>query len=277
MNARKKPTQAQSGEASYEGAVYYRARSILLLAPTLNIGPKDNTHKRKSIRLLIGCRLPVSTGYENGERLEGRAILINDHAGLCDIRSHLADVVLVDVMPATPEYVSLSAFLGGKRYRQLDSTLFSELFPRFLDGQDGSLRTGEVAAIISRCAELVTGTRPKPLQFDSRIERALELMEQLPLTEIDLKRLSKEVHLSTDRFRHLFKEATGSTVSQYARNAAMWKALKLIEENYTNTAASHSAGFHDASHFYRVYMELFGVSLCERSNPRKFRRVRCFN
>ena len=35
--------------------------------------------------------------------------------------------------------------------------------------------------------------------------------------------------------------------------------------------------FHDVSHFYRVYSDMFGISLSERSNPRKFRRVRCFD
>ena len=114
--------------------------------------------------------------------------------------------------------------------------------------------------------------------FDPRVITALEMIDTLPLTEICLEVLSKAVNLSPDRFRHLFKEATGCTVSQYARQTALWRALNLItEEAYTITAASHALGFHDVSHFYRVYSDMFGISLSERSNPRKFKRVRCFN
>ncbi|MGB3619920.1 MAG: AraC family transcriptional regulator [Ketobacter sp.] len=277
MSVQKSKNPTRGLTSHYEGAVYYRPRSILLLAPSLDIGPRDKTHNRKAIRLIIGCSRPVQVCFDNAERAEGRAVLVSDKAQLCNIRGLDSDVALVDVTAATPEYALLSEYLDDRLCLQLDPLLFAELLPRFIAGQDGSLSGAEVAGIIARAAHLVTGVKPMPLKYDPRIVRALELIEQLPLTEIGLARLARVVHLSPDRFRHLFKEVTGSTVSQYARQTAVWRALEIISRGATNTAASHLVGFHDASHFYRVYSDMFGVSLSEKSNPRKFRRIRCFN
>ncbi len=277
MTAQKSKNLVGEPCLEYEGVVYYRPRSILLLAPSLNIGPKDKTHNRKAIRLIIGCSKPVQVCFENGECVEGRAILISDQAKLWSIKGPGSNVALVDVTAATPEFPLFTAHLSSRLWMQLDSILLAPLLPRFIAAQDGSLHGHEVAELIARATTLVTGVEPSPLRYDSRIVRALELIECLPLAEIGLSRLAGAVHLSPDRFRHLFKEVTGCTVSQYARQTAVWRALEIISKGATNTAASHMVGFHDVSHFYRVYSDMFGVSIAEKSNPRKFRRVRCFN
>ena len=262
----------------FEGVVYYRARSILLLAPTLFIGPGDKTHKRKCIRLIIGCRGPVKAAYDDGRSIEGRVLLLGDNAGLCEIEGIAADVALVDFSPATAEYRALERYLAGRPYMELDFAPFYELVPHFQNGQGGSLECRQLGELQQRTVMKATGSQLAPLEFDSRIIKSLRIIDELPLAEISLGVLSKAVNLSADRFRHLFKESTGCTVSQYARHAALWRALNLItRQGYTITAASHALGFHDVSHFYRVYSDLFGISLSERSNPRKFRRVRCFD
>ncbi|MBA57141.1 MAG: hypothetical protein CMK89_22055 [Pseudomonadales bacterium] len=264
--------------SGFEGVVYYRARSILLLAPTLFIGPGDKTHKRKCIRLLIGCRGPVRAGFDDGRSIAGRVLLIGNDSGLCEIEGVAADVALLDFTPATAEYQALEQYLAGRSSLELDFAPFAELAPRFQAGQDGSIECRQLGELLEQSVMKVIGTQVAPLQYDSRIIRALRIIDELPLGDISLGVLSRAVNLSADRFRHLFKEGTGCTVSQYARQTALWRALNLItRQGYTITAASHALGFHDVSHFYRVYSDMFGISLSERSNPRKFRRVRCFD
>lgn len=263
--------------SGFEGVVYYRARSILLLAPTLFIGPGDKTHKRKCIRLIVGCRAPVRAGFDDGRSIQGRILLVGDSAGLCEIEGIAADVALLDFTPATAEYQALNQYLAGRNCLELDFAPFAELAPQFQAGQDGSIECRQLGELLEQTVMKVIGSRVTPLEYDSRIMRALRIIDELPLADISLSVLSRAVNLSADRFRHLFKEGTGCTVSQYARQTALWRALNLItRQGYTITAASHALGFHDVSHFYRVYSDLFGISLSERSNPRKFRRVRCF-
>ncbi|MEE2730577.1 MAG: AraC family transcriptional regulator [Pseudomonadota bacterium] len=264
--------------SGFEGVVYYRARSILLLAPTLCIGPGDKTHKRKCIRLLIGCRGPVKVGFGEGQTLEGRVLLLGDDISLSDIEGIAADVALLDFSPATAEYLALFQYLAGRPCATLEMGPFEHLVPRLQAGQDGSLQCRELGELQQEAVMQVTGMEVAPLDYDSRIVKALRMIDEMALGDISLSVLSRAVNLSADRFRHLFKETTGCTVSQYARQTALWRALNLItQQGYTITAASHALGFHDVSHFYRVYSDLFGISLSERSNPRKFRRVRCFD
>lgn len=269
--------QLNPTDMEYQGVVYYRQRSILLLAHSLCIGPEDKTHKRQAIRLIIGCSGPVELAFNDGSQMAARALLIAPDADLCDIKGQQADVTLIDVTPVTPEYEALDSFLNGQLRKEINFELFEDLIPAFVTGQDGSLTCDDVVALMQRAVLQVTGTQLTPLEYDHRIITALNMIEELPLVEICLDVLSKAVNLSPDRFRHLFKETTGCTVSQYARQTAVWRALNLIAQNSTITAASHAVGFHDVSHFYRVYSDMFGISLSEKSNPRKFRRVRCFN
>ncbi|MCK5790458.1 MAG: helix-turn-helix transcriptional regulator [Ketobacter sp.] len=262
----------------FEGVVYYRTRSILLLAPSLVIGPGDKTHKRNSIRLLLGGRGPVQLDFENADAVSGRALLVAADSGLCSIDGPLADVALLDYAPASAEYAALDNYLGGRSVVQLDAELFADLLPQCRAGQDGSMSCDQVLTLLQTAVFRITGTEITPLEYDPRIVKALQMIEELPLADISLEVLSKAVNLSPDRFRHLFKETTACTVSQYARQTALWRALNLItQQDYTITAASHALGFHDVSHFYRVYSDMFGISLSERSNPRKFKRVRCFS
>lgn len=271
------PSIKAQGNTDFEGVVYYRARSILLLAPTLEIGPGDKTHKRQSIRLLIGCNGPVHLEFEEGGAVTGRALLVAAQSSLCNISGPEAEVALLDFTPLTEEFVALEQVLAGQVCRELDVELFADLIPRFRSGLDGSLCCDELVELMQQAVFQVTGTQLTPLQLDPRIIKTLTMIEELPLADICLDVLSKAVNLSPDRYRHLFKEVTGCTVSQYARHTAVWRALNLItQQDYTITAASHALGFHDVSHFYRVYSDMFGISLSERSNPRKFRRVRCF-
>lgn len=264
-------------EHLFQGSVYYRQRSILLVANSLMIGPNDKTHRRKSMRLFIGCSDEFTLGFEDGSQLQGRAALMSAESGICDIKGKYADIALLDTMAGTPEYVALNAFLQGKRQMQLDLASFESVLPTLIRAQEGSLTCDELIKIMSDLVLRLTGQPPAPLKLDPRVEKTLLLIEQLPLAEIKLARLSSEVNLSPDRFRHLFKEATGTNVSQYARNNALWRALGMIENDSSVTDASIQAGFHDVSHFYRVYSETFGISVSEKSNPRKFRRVRYFN
>src|SRR5262249_46847020 len=150
-----------------------------------------------------------------------------------------------DFAAASPEYVALEPLLEGREVRVLDPASFQPLQSKLLAAQTGSLTCEEVTELADHAVEILTGQRPAPLAFDTRVMKALELMEQLPLADIKLGRLAQAVNLSPDRLRHLFRACTGATVSQYARSTAVWHALALLSDNRTITDASHAAGFHD--------------------------------
>ncbi len=258
------------------GTVYYRQRSIMLLAFSVVIAANDKTFQRPSIRLVIGLDDPVTLGFRDGSRQAYSAVLLSPDAGLCEVQAQNNNVVMLDVVAGTEEYVALQSYLDGRDRvvcEGLHLAPFRDSFPR---GQSGHLSCDEVFQTIQRLVVSVTGTRIAPLELDHRVVTTLQMIEALPLSEINLATLSKAANLSSDRFRHLFKEVTGCTVSQYSRQTALWRALEQITNGSSVTEAAQTAGFHDVSHLYRAYYEVFGVSLSEKNNPRKFKRVRCF-
>lgn len=258
-----------------EGTVYYRQRGILLLAPSLQINLDDRTHRRTAVRLLLAQR-PFVLTFADGHTLQTRAVLLSPQVDRYELQAPDTDFALFDFAVASPEYVALLPLLENRTLVELEPSVFAPLLPRLKSGQDGSLASAEVSALAGKVVQILTGVHTPPLNFDARVMVALQLIEQLPLVDIKLPRLAQAVNLSPDRFRHLFRASTGCTVSHYARSTAVWRALMLMASDRSITDASHAAGFHDVSHFYKAYADLFGTNLAEKRNIRKFRRVRCF-
>lgn len=269
-------TTKTQGHEAFEGTVYYRQRGVLVLAPTFIAERGDRTHLRPSIRFMLGCSGDFELEFEDGRVVQSRAALLLPNVGLCAIRARNSDFALFDFAVASAEYKATDPLLRASPLVHWDIAPFEKMLPQLISGQNGGLDCREVVELVTEVVETLTGAPLQPLQLDERIMRSLQLIETLPLAEIKLAVLAKHANLSPDRFRHLFKDATGSTVSQYARTTAVWRALALLQDKTTITEASHAAGFHDVSHFYHVYSDMFGISLSEKRNIRKFRRVRCF-
>lgn len=263
-------------QSSFEGTVYYRQHSVLVLAPTFVAGRGDRTHRRPSVRCMIGCSGPFTVETAAGQ-LTTQALLMAPDAQLASIEAAGVDFALFDFAVASAEYLALQPLLQQNPLQPLDLQLFEALLPRLRHGQQGELSCEELRTLMQTVVETLTGQPVPPLKLDERVMQVMRLIDTLPLTEAKLPRLAAAAHLSTERLRHLFKKVTATTPTQYARSVAVWRVLALLEDKgITVTAASHEAGFHDVSHFYRAYADLFGINLCEKSNVRKYRRVRCF-
>ncbi len=74
---------------------------------------------------------------------------------------------------------------------------------------------------------------------------------------ISLESISEKFFISKSHLCRIFKEATGSTVTQYIITKKILKANTLITQGETPTNASISCGFSDYSVFYRNYMKYY--------------------
>ena len=226
---------------------------------------------------MLGISGAYQLEFEDGRKLETRAVLMSPRAGIRAIIADRVDFALFDFAVASAEYAATDRLLQEKFLVPVELERYAALLPALKAGQEGTLSCQDVQTLMRKAVEILTGEQLKPLQLDSRVEQAQQMIENMPLADVKLATLASAVNLSPDRFRHLFKDATGSTVSQYARTSAVWRALSLLNEETSITDASLAAGFHDVSHFYHVYTDMFGISLSEKRNIRKYRRVRCFD
>ncbi len=97
-------------------------------------------------------------------------------------------------------------------------------------------------------------------KIDDRILQSCHWIENNLDKKIEIGELSKMVFLSSSRFRNLFKQEIGISISKYIR----WKRFKLagrqLLEGDNFTQATYYAGFYDAPHFNRAFKEIFGIT-----------------
>lgn len=102
------------------------------------------------------------------------------------------------------------------------------------------------------------GEIPFAPPLDSRIEKALHFIEQNIHQHIQASVLAAEVHLSEDRFLHLFREQTGTPLRQYVLWQRLMTATQAFVEGRSAKEAAYEAGFSDPAHFSRTFLQMLG-------------------
>jgi len=95
---------------------------------------------------------------------------------------------------------------------------------------------------------------------DPRIAFALRLIRERLSVANPLRTLAAAVHLSPDRFRHLFVEETGVGLRPYLLWLRLECALAAYVAGSTLTEAAHAGGFADSAHFARTFKKMFGIT-----------------
>jgi AraC-like DNA-binding protein len=107
----------------------------------------------------------------------------------------------------------------------------------------------------------LAGAAPSPASApDARIARATELIRERLSGSVALKSIADAVHLSPDRFRHLFVEQTGVGFRPYLLWLRIECALAAYVGGSSLTDAAHIGGFSDSAHFSRTFRKMFGIA-----------------
>ena len=112
-------------------------------------------------------------------------------------------------------------------------------------------------AVIGKLA----GASPAPKDpGDSRVAQAVNQIRARLGESISLTAIAAAVHLSPDRFRHLFMEETGVGLRPYVLWLRLERSLDAYVAGSTLTDAAYAGGFADAAHFSRTFKRMFGIS-----------------
>lgn len=131
--------------------------------------------------------------------------------------------------------------------------------PSFL--HTDSLDTGEKnrtmplkAAVYSLCYDILSDIQETNAPWKD-ILPAIGLMESEPAQDLPIPDLARQCGVSETRFRQLFRLYTnGLSPIQYRNRLRIEQVSRMLRtEQVTVEYAAHKAGFHDMSHFYRVY------------------------
>ncbi|HYM29512.1 MAG TPA: AraC family transcriptional regulator [Steroidobacteraceae bacterium] len=95
---------------------------------------------------------------------------------------------------------------------------------------------------------------------DPRVARAMEIIRARLNDSISLGAIAAAVHLSAERFRHLFVAETGVGLRPYVLWLRLERSLGAYVAGSTLTDAAYAGGFADAAHFSRTFKKMFGIS-----------------
>lgn len=118
---------------------------------------------------------------------------------------------------------------------------------------------------LAACAKTITAglssihlSSVKPI--DKRIARAIDILRERLADTVSMTEIAEAVHLSPERFRHLFLQETGIRFRPYVLWLRLEVAVALYGAGSSLTEASHAGGFADSAHFSRTFKRMFGVT-----------------
>jgi AraC-like DNA-binding protein len=97
----------------------------------------------------------------------------------------------------------------------------------------------------------------KPI--DERIRKIITYIRAHLSDDLSASGLAARVHLSEDRFMHLFKEQIGAPLRSYILWQRMAAAFEIFLEGKSLKEAAYEAGFSDPAHFTRTFVQNNGV------------------
>jgi AraC family transcriptional regulator of arabinose operon len=104
--------------------------------------------------------------------------------------------------------------------------------------------------------------------MDRRIELVIAKIKSDPAAAWDFAALAVQVNLSPSRFRHLFKQETGTTPGQYVKEARLRRAAKLLRTTFlTIKQILKQVNLGSNAHFVHDFRKLYGIT------PTAYRRT----
>lgn len=156
----------------------------------------------------------------------------------------------------------------GRMLKERFRTGIAPLAPDTLAGEAAALSaaydadaTDEVLAVCARAviARLTLAQAGQPKLPDQRIVQAIALLRERIGEAVSMAEIADAVHLSPERFRHLFLAETGIRFRPYV----LWLRLELAVASYAAgknlTEAAYAGGFADSAHLSRTFKRMFGV------------------
>ena len=207
---------------------------------------------------------------------KGNLVIANSndlHAGYCD-GSHMEVLVMIFEMEAFSKELSDKnvIFQSLIEKDKVIDNIMSEIYREYSSQRIGYrlVCKGELLRLIAHLVreytvEFLTGResdrRKKQLE---RLNLVLDYIQSNYTRQIGNGELAGILHLSEDRFNHLFKESMGMAPLQYINEVRLKKAMNLLKKKEGNVAeVADSVGFSDYNHFGRQFRRYYGCTPSE--------------
>ncbi len=248
--SRKRPIAGVGRVIVWPGASVWIGRQVGLMT--------DHAHHAIQISLALEGRFRMKATAWPEWRETTAAIVMPD-------RTHRLDgcgtaVATLFVEPNSMPGAALRKRFGDADIAMLDAAeseaAVAGIRDQFLaDAPDRLLSQYAQGAICRLAGDPRVASRPDP-----RITPALAWMRERLAAPLRLQDVAGSVHLSPERFRHLFVAQTGTSFRAWLLWARAEAAIAAGTRGVSWTEAAQNAGFADAAHFTRTCRRVFGIA-----------------
>ena len=200
------------------------------------------------------------------------------HAGYCEGTPVRALVVIFEMASFSRELADQNiVFAPLVEHDAVVTGMMDVMYREFLGQEFGwrlickGMLLQLICYLTRRCAVLRLSER-ESLRRKKRLERLNTVTQYLekhysePVTNGELAAL---VHLSEDRFNHLFRESMERSPLQYLNEIRLKKAMNVLKTGGATIAeAAAEAGFTDYNHFGRLFKRYYGCTPSEACGMR---------
>jgi AraC family transcriptional regulator len=187
------------------------------------------------------------------------ALVTADQSHAFEARAQLVAQIFVE--PESHEGRQLQRRYGNEGIVTLPFGMLEQEIVALAAAYDRRASDAALIALARAAIAALSGATPGPKRlFDPRVARAVELIRERVSDTIPLGAMAAAVHLSPDRFRHLFMKEMGVGFRAYLLWLRLECSLAAYVAGETLTEAAHTGGFADSAHFSRTFRRMFGIA-----------------
>lgn len=124
---------------------------------------------------------------------------------------------------------------------------------------DNPLAAPDAGDLVRLCVRALCAGSPPLRRLDPRVMRVVRAISESDELRLSLEDAAKLVHLSPDRFAHVFRDELGLPFRRYILWRKVTRAMLAIGRERTIADAAHASAFADAAHLTRTFNEMFGI------------------
>nr|WP_300776907.1 AraC family transcriptional regulator [uncultured Acetatifactor sp.] len=233
-------------------------------------------HEHIELHYVLEGRTTLRLGQREILAGEGNLVVVNSnelHAGYCDGTHMRVLVIIFDMGDFYKELADKNVIFQSlvERDETIDA-IMSAIQKEYSEQRIGYrlICKGELLHLIVHLAREYAAEVLTERESDSRKRRlerlntVLDYIQSNYTKQISNRELADIIHLSEDRFNHLFKESMGMPPLQYMNEVRMKKAMNLLKRKEgTVVEIADSVGFTDYNHFGRQFRRYYGCAPSE--------------
>jgi len=249
--------------------VYGADHHLLIISDTIDA----DVHQHSFVQVTLSLQTEFEIEIE-GDAVRSAGIAIDSYVG--HSLNGNGQPLLLLLMDSTSNLArSFKQMFNDKRYYQFPQERLASaawfVQHQYLNVKDSDSYNHFLVQLL----ELLGIEYVQPKEIDSRIVQFIDHLKNCNANEHSVDEYANQVHLSSSRLSHLFKQNTGISLSGYIVLHKLQKAIYLIFNGQSITEAALAAGFDSPSHMAATSKRLLGMAAKDIRKDSSFLKVSC--